>query len=134
MLDEGGLQRELEEAAEGLVYSSESDFPFAYFRSLESTGVVTIESVRSLLGIPASIPIRERTLDRFLAHHTYASDPYDRRAQAIRPRYEALQGILERELRDVRAFLIGTIELRCYVVGVDGAGHLTGLMTTAIET
>jgi hypothetical protein len=46
--------------------------------------------------------VEETTLDRFLAHHVERTDPYDTRAQALRPRYEALKTALRTALREWR--------------------------------
>jgi hypothetical protein len=130
------LRERLEEAAAELVYSSESDHPFE-FVSFAADGVeepLTPARFAALVGAPAAAPAGQTTLDRFLQHHIEASDPWDTRAQQIRPRYERLKALLQQELRDVRVFRVGEIQVRCYLVGWDGRGHLTGLATTAVET
>lgn len=66
--------------------------------------------------------------------HIETSDPYDARAQQIRPRYEMLKQVLHNELADIRVFRVGIIEVSCYIVGLDGAGNASGLKTVAIET
>lgn len=75
-----------------------------------------------------------RSVDEFFARHTTTSDPYDGETQRIRPKYEALVRLLSRRLRDVKAYRIGTIEIACYVAGLDAEGNLAGLKTVAIET
>lgn len=130
------LRRALEEAADGLVYSSESDRPFELFFLAGGAGrwPVGAGELAALLGEPADARVEERSLDRFLANHIENTDPYDTRTQAIRPRYEALKATLQARLRDVRVFRIGRIEIRCYLVGDDGRGNLAGLATVAVET
>ncbi|HEX5726403.1 MAG TPA: nuclease A inhibitor family protein [Longimicrobiaceae bacterium] len=130
------LLRELGEAAEGLVYSSETDRPFEPF-FLAGGGArwpVGAPEFAALLGKPPGARVEERSLDRFLARHLETSDPYDTRAQQVRPRYEALKALLLARLREVRVFRLGEIEVRCYVVGGDGRGNLAGLSTVAVET
>lgn len=130
------LRRRLEQAAEGLVYSSESDRPFEYviFPRISITPVLTWDRFAEVIGAPLGTATGERSLDEFFARHIERSDPYDERAQAIRPRYEALRSTLRDRLRDARVFRVGTIEVRCYVVGWDEHANLVGLATTAIET
>jgi hypothetical protein len=130
------LRQRLEEAVAGLVYSSESDRPFEFF-FLAAEGdaePLTVGGFARRLGVPAGTRTEERTLDNFLARHTHRSDGYDERAQAIRPRYERLQKLLEASLRDVRVFRVGSIEVACYAVGRDERGNIAGLRTVAVET
>lgn len=130
------LRQRLEHAASGLLYTSEGDFPFEFFSvpSSSGDGVLTTARFAALLRLPAGTPVEERTLDAFLAPHIERVDPRDARSQALRPRYEQLKRVLLDALRGVRVFRVGSVELRCYIVGVDDEGNLTGLATTAIET
>jgi hypothetical protein len=126
----------LERASSGLVYSSESDRPFEFF-SVPFAGIggpPATEDFRALLGIDADTRIEVRSLADFFARHTDTSDPYDQRAQQIRPRYEALVALLRKRLRAVQVYRVGRIQVHCYVVGDDGRGNLAGLHTVAVET
>jgi nuclease A inhibitor-like protein len=134
--DDADLRRELERAAEGLVYTSESDRPFEWFELAGGAAGWPYgagEFARKI-GAPADAPLEERTLDRFFKPHIESTDPYDTRAQEIRPRYEALKTLLAARLRDVRVFRVGRIAIDCYAVGDDGRGNLAGLRTVAVET
>ncbi|HEX8904466.1 MAG TPA: nuclease A inhibitor family protein, partial [Longimicrobiaceae bacterium] len=77
------LRRRLEEAAEGLVYTSESDRPFEWFELPEGGAgwPYGVEEFARRIGAPAGAPLEERTLDRFLKPHIESTDPYDTRAQ-----------------------------------------------------
>jgi len=134
--DAPGLRARLEEAAAGLVYTSESDRPFEWFE-LPGGGAgwpYGADEFARRIGAAADAPVEERTLDRFFKPHIETTDPYDTQAQAVRPRYEALKSLLSKELRDVRVFRVGRIAIDCYVVGGDGRGNLAGLRTVAVET
>ena len=132
------MRAALEAAADGLVYSSESDRPFEYVELAAAApphlGPLTAERLAALLGAAPGTRIEERSLDRFLARHIETSDPYDAEAQRVRPRYEALRDVLRGSLADVRVFRVGEVEVRCYVVGWTPEGSLAGLVTTAVET
>ena len=132
------LRRRLEEAAAGLVYSSEGDYPFEYFCIPGGVGAaggeLTAERFAALVGAPERTPVGERALDDFLARHLERSDPWDVRAQELRPRYERLEAALRESLRDVRVFRIGRVQVACYLAGRDARGNIAGLRTTAIET
>ena len=130
------LRNNLEAAASDLVYSSESDRPFEGFlldNGADGWPYDGAELARRL-GDPTNNRIDERSLDDFFRRHIETSDPYDVRAQQIRPRYEALKELLRSTLRHPKVVRIGSIEIRCFIVGADGEGNLAGLSTIAIET
>lgn len=135
-MDSSELRGEVMAAAEGLVYSSESDRPFEWF---ELPGGAAgwpygADEFARRIGAAAGAPVEERTLDRFFKPHIETVDPLDTRAQEIRPRYEALKKLLATRLGEVRVFRIGRIEIDCYVVGDDGRGNVAGVRTVAVET
>ncbi|HEU0016681.1 MAG TPA: nuclease A inhibitor family protein [Longimicrobium sp.] len=129
------LRERITRAAQGLTYTSESDRPFAFF-FLPGGGDAPPgpEAFARLLGQPPGTRVEERDLDDFFARHLETSDPYDHRAQAERPRYEALRETLRSALRGTTVYRMGKIEVRCYVVGGDGRGNLAGVETVAVET
>jgi hypothetical protein len=136
MSDGSGIRERLEQAAEGLTYTSESDRPFEAF-ALPGGGAgwpYGVEEFARRIGAPAGAPMEERSLYQLFGPHIENTDPYDTQTQALRPRYEALRALLASGLRDVRVFRIGKIEVDCYAVGEDGAGNLAGLHTVAVET
>jgi hypothetical protein len=118
------------------VYSSESDRPFDFFAVPYpgQTASPTAGEFARLIRVAADAPVEVRSLESFFARHTTTSDPYDVKAQRIRPRYEQLVRLLSQHLSHTRVYRIGRIEIDCYVAGLDGHGHLAGLRTVAIET
>ena len=130
------LRERLERAAEGLVYTSESDRPFEFFflPGGAAEGVPPREEFARALGMPDGTRAEERTVEDFLMRHIETSDPWDAEAQRIRPRYEHLREVLETELAEPRVYRLGIIEIDCYVVGADGRGNLAGVRTVAVET
>ena len=129
------LRERLEQAAEGLTYTSESDRPFEFF-ALPGAGdrPPGADVFARLVGAGEDEPREERDLDDFFARHTDTVDPYDAQAQRMRPRYEALREALRGELRWTTVYRVGRVEVRCYVAGGDGRGNLVGLRTVAVET
>lgn len=131
----GSVERRLVRAAEGLYYTSESDYPFELFvRPAAATAPLTITGFRVAAGVPADSLVEEIALDDFLARHIELADPEDPAAQALVPRYRHLRTTIRTALRDPRVFRVGRVLIRCYVVGVDDAGGLVGLTTWAVET
>ncbi len=127
------LRARIERAAEGLLYTSESDRPFE-FAFLPGAGdrPPGARAFAALVG--ADGEAEERGLDEFFARHAETADPYDVGAQRVRPRYEALRELLRHELRGTTVYRTGRVEVDCWVVGGDGRGNLAGVRTVAIET
>ena len=125
----------LEEAAAGLTYTSESDYPFTWwYRAGPVASPLTIEAFRAALGVAPTVRVETRELDAFFARHIEWVDPYDATAVALVPRYERLRETVREVLRDPVVFRVGRIAIDCYIVGFDRAGNLVGLRTVAIET
>ena len=131
----GSVQRRLERAAEGLLYTSESDYPFEYFEApARLDGPLTVAGFRAAAGVPADSLVEELSLDAFFARHIELVDPADPAAQALVPEYERLKAVIRRSVDDARVFRVGRILIRCYLVGTDGDGRVVGLTTFAVET
>jgi hypothetical protein len=125
----------LEHAARGLLYLSESDFPFTYyFHAGPAPTPLTIDAFRATVGIPADSLIEERTLDEFFARHIELVDPADSAAVALVPRYIFLRETIRNAVRQPRVFRVGRIAIKCYIVGTDQSANIVGLTTIAIET
>lgn len=125
----------LERAADGLLYTSESDYPFVYFfHPGPVRAPLTVASFRAALAIAADSPVEAITIDEFFARHIERVDPADSVAVALVPRYVALRETVRRTLRDPLVFRVGRIAIDCYVVGIDRHGDIVGLTTIAIET
>jgi hypothetical protein len=129
------LRASIEAAAEGLLYTSESDRPFE-FVFLPGAGDLPPgpRAFAAQVGASEGAPAEERTLDDFFARHAETADPYDVQAQRIRPRYEALRELLRTALRGTTVYRVGRVEVECWVVGGDGRGNLAGVRTVAVET
>jgi hypothetical protein len=49
-------------------------------------------------------------------------------------KFARLRELLEKNLRDLKVFKVGKIQLDVYVVGLDAESKLTGIKTKAVET
>lgn len=144
------LREELEKAADGLNYTSESFNPFQFFTlPAEGENDLTPEGFLNRLGIsqavidefnlPVERLIEERRLESFLpsaedlaaGDGVEASDP---EVAAEAKKYRELESLLKKRLRGLKVFCVGQVEIRCYLVGLDERGNLAGLVTLAIET
>ncbi len=143
------LREQLEKAAKGILFSSESDFPLQFFTlpagdlaALDLQGFLgrigISEELTDDFGVPLASWAEERPLDGFfpsiedlaMRYGTSTSDP-----QVVKEskQLRKLESLLKRRLRDVKVFRVGRVEIRCYIAGLY-KGEITGLVTTAIET
>jgi hypothetical protein len=121
----------IEQAAQGLLYTSESDYPFDFVSVAGAGAAVTPEQFAALVG-KAGQPASEVDLDRFFSRHIEKVDAADGPSTALIPRYQALKAALA-GLDNVRVFRIGSVTIDCYVVGASAQG-LQGVHTVSIET
>jgi hypothetical protein len=124
---------ELAGAAEGLLYMSESDYPLEPFR-LEGAGLPTPEILRESAGEAADAPVRVLSLEEFFRAPT--SEP-SWKGEAELPtarRFQALVRALRENLSDLKAYKVGSINMRVYVLGRSAAGTWLGLSTRVVET
>jgi hypothetical protein len=131
------LRATLSRASEGLVYSSESDRPFEFVRFTGASMPVARLSLSEVAALTDSLGanVTEISLDELLARHIERVDVLDAQSQRLIPRYESLRDTLRNTFGDVRVFRLGTVEVRCLVLGNDPAtGELAGLETVAVET
>jgi hypothetical protein len=125
----------LQAATEGLLYTSEGDAPFAevFIPGGGAQWPPSPDAFASLVGADGAAAA-EQTTDRFFARHIDHVSAADPVMLAMKPRYEALRDLLAALLRDVRVFRVGTVEVLCYVVGVDSKNDVSGMSTVSIET
>ena len=133
------LTRRLADAAEGLTYASESDRSFTPFflpaeRLAGAAWPLSPERFAATIAVDPREPAEEADLDEFLARHIGRVDPADEQAVELRPRYERLAAMLREALADLRVIRVGSVEVRCYLVGRDPDGNVAGLETVAVET
>jgi hypothetical protein len=129
------MRARLERVSAGLLYTSESDYPFTWFRaSGHFSPPLSEPTVRSALGAFPGEPVQVISLAEFFARHIERVDRQDDVAMALVPRYVHLRETLRHSLVGAKVYRVGTIRIRCYAVGLDRHGHLVGLATISIET
>jgi hypothetical protein len=130
-----GVRERLEEAAEGLLFISESESPFEFEELAgDAPAELTPDAVRTALGEPEGTPVAELSLDRFLAGHIEEADPADPVAQENVGRFRALEQALTESLADVRVFRVGDVQVRYHALGRTPEGRIAGLAASALET
>lgn len=124
---------ELEEASRGLLFVSESDFPFRVLEWNQPGGVLTAPAIAALTGHSAA-PIEERTLEEFFAAAIRYHPGQSAEERVTVRRYRKLVKLLQSRLAAPRVYRFGSVQLHAYVVGVTCTGDWVGLSTIQIET
>jgi hypothetical protein len=128
------ILRELERATAGLLFMSESDYPFEVFRLEEAEGLTQEELLRRKAGVAGGTPVVVQSVEEFF--RVAAGEQEWKGAPEIETarRYQALVGLLKRTLEDARVYRVGEINVGVYIVGRSPAGNWLGVSTRVVET
>jgi hypothetical protein len=114
--DDQEVLEELRRASSGLLYMSESDYPFELVR-WDGDTEITPDFLRSITGESADCPIEENNSNTFLGG-----------------RYQQLSNLLKANLSDLKVYKVGRINMPVYVVGRSPEGNWLGLSTRIVQT
>jgi Nuclease A inhibitor-like protein len=122
----------LKQASEGMLYTSESDYPFDVFSW--KTDTLTPEQVLIETKHSENTPIQVWDLDKFFAQATQEKDWYGPEEKETVAQHKHLVHTLQTTLSDIQVYRVGEIELDVYIVGKTPEGSLAGLSTKVVET
>ncbi len=122
---------QLSQAVEGLLWLSESDYPWetVYIENVDNIETKLLELTHS--NSATKIEIRE--LGSFFNRVTQAKDGDEEELQESR-RYQALVDLLKTHLRDIKVYRVGECEIKVYILGKTELGKVAGLSTMVVET
>ena len=132
-LKENNLTEQIKKAAESLYYVSETDAEILPYVG-EPAEAVTKEKLLSQTKSASDAPVEERDFAGFFIRLTEIQDWFGDEEKEMAQKFTGLRQILENNLRDLKVFKVGKIQLDIYVVGLDAENKLTGIRTKAIET
>jgi hypothetical protein len=125
----------LEEAAQGLLFVSEADYPFEAFGwETKADGKFTAQELLALKQYPPDTPVRTVSLSRFFQTATQTEAWHNAEEQQTVERFQTLVETLKKHLHDLTVFKVGKIELDVYLVGKTKDDRLAGLITKVVET
>jgi hypothetical protein len=133
MKNDEQLDKELREAIRGLLFMSESDYPFEVVR-WEGGEVLSPEHLRKMAGHDTDAPVEERTAEDFFRVAAGEQEWKGEAELALAKRYQSLMRLLEENLKEVKAYRVGKINIGVYVVGRSGEGNWLGVSTRVVET
>jgi hypothetical protein len=125
-----GLAVEVGPVIDGLLYTSESDYPFESWSANDpGTGPISPEHLLVLLGLPADTKTETRTVDELFQWPLQGPDG---------ARYQQLHDLLLKRLTDVAVIRVfdpaNQAEVHVYLVGRTGCAEVAGVRTISIET
>ena len=124
---------ELERSVKDLWYISETDSEVKVFTG-KKADTVTKEILTAQINISGETNIEERNCADFFKNLTAIQDWYGDEEKETAEKFSTVEKLLEENLKDLKVFKVGQIELDIYVVGLDSQSVLTGITTKAVET
>lgn len=125
------LAERIEKVARGLYYISETDSQIVAFVG-EKASVADAETL--LRQIKSSESVEERDFEDFFKRLTEMQEWFGEGETRDANKFNDLKRLLEENLRELKVFKVGKIEIDVFVVGLDKENVLTGIRTKAVET
>lgn len=123
----------IEKACRGLVYISETDSEVEPFRGAKTDGTGPEEFRRSA-EIGAEPEIESGDVEDLIERLSQERDWHSKRDEQNANGFKELFSILKKELKDLRLYRVGRIQVEIYVVGIDRKGRMRGVKMRAVET
>lgn len=125
------LAERIEKASQGLYYISETDAEIVPFVGKEAESVTCEEILKQTR---TDDFVEERDFTELFRRLTGIQDWFAAEELENVRKFNELKRLLEDNLRDLKVFKIGKIEIDIYIVGLDQQNILTGIQTKAVET
>lgn len=122
---------EIKNAADGLMFISESDNPFEVI-SFDKPGSKVADHLKTLVKIAPDADPEIQTPEYFFRNMTRVNDGGDNKISA--ERFKALQSLLQHKLKNVQVYRFGTVQVHAFIIGELPDGSYDGLRTLLIET
>ncbi|WP_013334519.1 nuclease A inhibitor family protein [Gloeothece verrucosa] len=128
------LVTKLSKASEGLVYISESDYPYEVIHWDNPNVPLTKDLIAQKANISEGTPCSEVAFDDFFNLDAPDPDWYGEEEKQEAAKQRNLMKIMKDHLTDLKVYRFGEVEIAIYIVGKAANGEIIGLKTTAIET
>lgn len=129
---EPGLQK-IKDAASGLLYLSESDYPFEAVH-IQADASSLGDHLLAHSGKPKGTQVEPITLEHFLRNMVKVYPGATPGQQQTAQRFQYLQQVLQEELTDINVYRIGSIQVDAFIIGKLNDGTYGGLRTKLVET
>ena len=125
------LAERIKKACEGLFYISETDAEITPFIGKQAEAV-NRETI--LKQTKSDAAVEERDFEDFFKRLSETQEWFGEEETINANKFAKLKDILQKNLKDIKVFKVGRIELDVYAVGLDANNILTGIQTKAVET
>jgi hypothetical protein len=132
-LEKNSLAKQIEQITAGLYYTSETDALVSPFIGDQAQTLSREAILEQTKNAPDS-PVEERDFTEFFARLIEIQDWFGYEERKTAEKYLLLKKLLEHNLRDLKVYKIGKIQIDIYVAGLDAENRLTGIKTKAVET
>ncbi|RCJ36904.1 nuclease [Nostoc minutum NIES-26] len=129
------ITKKLKQASDGLLFMSESDYPFeVFFWSAQAKETLTDQKLLQLTGHSQDVLVETVDLDYLFRNSAQEKDWHDRQQKETVKKFQSLVETLKANLSDIQVYRVGTINIDVYIVGKTPSGDLAGLSTKVVET
>ncbi|MUG91067.1 nuclease [Scytonema sp. UIC 10036] len=133
--EHSGLINVLKQASDGLLFMSESEYPFEVFLWDDSAEKdITPELVIQKIGLPLDTPVEIVELDSFFQVAIAEQDWHSSEDKKTVKKFQNLVKILKENLNNIKVMRFGTINIDVYIIGKTANERLAGLSTKVVET
>jgi Nuclease A inhibitor-like protein len=129
------LLDKLHQASWGLLWMSESDYPFEVFTwTREKQEIMNTKVCLEKIAQSPDTLVRVIDIDEFFKVATTEQDWHDTQERKTVEKYRDLVGILKQNLENLQVYLVGEINIDAYIVGLLPWGDWGGLSTKIVQT
>ena len=132
-IDDKKLLAELSQACNGLMWLSESDYPWQVI-DWQNENEIDRQTLLQHYEYHPQTRVSTKTLNSFFQNATTEQEWHDEIERAEVKRYQNLYRWLENNLKDIQVFLVGEVEVDVYVLGRLSNNRISGLSTKMIQT
>ncbi len=127
------LAEKIKKITEGLYYISETDAEILPFVG-NKVETITDEEILKENNSPAETRVEERDFTEFFDYLTKMQDWFGEKEKATAEKFAELKELLESNLKCLKVYKVGKIQLDIYIVGLDVESNIVGIKTKAVET
>jgi hypothetical protein len=133
MKSEEQILDELKAASTGLLWMSESDYPFETIY-IKSEKEPPLRTLRELARADGRAQVETRSLEEFFRIDTSGSEWERMKKLPLTPGVAAIVRTLKENLTDLCVYRIGEINIPVFIIGRSAKGNWIGLTTRVVET
>jgi hypothetical protein len=129
------ITEKLKQASDGLLMMSESEYPSeAFLWSNQAQEPITAQKLLELTGHPQDSPIEEVDLEYFFRNCAFEQEWHNELQKSDVKKFKTLVESLKENLKPIKVYRIGTINIDVYIIGKTLDEDLAGVSTRVVET